>query len=181
MVVRGDDQRRRRRQSVLRRRGGAIDGKTVQFVGWDRVWLASGSSVCRAEMFETDADGGPPKTAPRTTSSGAAQIAEGIVKVGPTELKIDRGVVDRLLENQAELMSQVRLVPERENGRIAGIRMVGVRPDTLLGRLGMENGDRLQTINGFGITNPEIALEAYARLRTADRRPRRRTASPSLR
>jgi general secretion pathway protein C len=32
----------------------------------------------------------------------------------------------------------------------------------------MENGDRLQTINGFDMTSPEKALEAYARLRTAD-------------
>ena len=43
-----------------------------------------------------------------------------------------------------------------------------MRPDTLLGMLGMENGDRLQTINGFDMTSPEKALEAYARLRTAD-------------
>ena len=34
--------------------------------------------------------------------------------------------------------------------------------------LGMENGDRLQSINGFDMTSPEKALEAYARLRTAD-------------
>ena len=34
--------------------------------------------------------------------------------------------------------------------------------------LGMENGDRLQTINGFDMTSPEKALEAYARLRSAD-------------
>ncbi len=32
----------------------------------------------------------------------------------------------------------------------------------------MENGDRLQTINGVDMTSPEKALEAYARLRTAD-------------
>jgi general secretion pathway protein C len=33
----------------------------------------------------------------------------------------------------------------------------------------MENGDRLQTINGFEVASPEKALEAYARLRTADK------------
>ena len=47
--------------------------------------------------------------------------------------------------------------------------MVGVRPDSLLGVLGMQNNDRLQTINGFDVANPEKALEAYARLRTADK------------
>jgi len=49
-----------------------------------------------------------------------------------------------------------------------GIRLFGVRPDTLLGALGLENGDRLQSINGFDMASPEKVLEAYARLRTAD-------------
>ena len=47
--------------------------------------------------------------------------------------------------------------------------MFGIRPETLLGTLGMENGDRLQTINGFDMASPEKALEAYARRRTADK------------
>ena len=66
-------------------------------------------------------------------------------------------------------MRQARIVPEQENGRVVGIRMFGVRPDTLLGVLGMQNGDRLQTINGFDMASPEKALEAYARLRTAEK------------
>jgi general secretion pathway protein C len=31
----------------------------------------------------------------------------------------------------------------------------------------MQNGDRLEQINGFDMASPEKALEAYARLRTA--------------
>ena len=85
------------------------------------------------------------------------------------EFNVDRGVVDKILENQADLMRQARIVPEQENGKMVGIRLFGVRPDTLLGVIGMENGDRLQTINGFDMTSPEKALEAYARLRTADK------------
>jgi general secretion pathway protein C len=88
--------------------------------------------------------------------------------VGPNEFNVDRGVVDKILENQAELMRQARIVPEQENGKVVGIRLFGVRQDTLLGTLGMENGDRLEKINGFDMTSPEKALEAYARLRTAD-------------
>ncbi len=84
------------------------------------------------------------------------------------EFNIDRGVVDKILENQAELMRQARIVPVQENGKVVGINLFGVRPDTLLGKLGMENGDRLQTINGFDMASPEKALEAYARLRQAD-------------
>jgi general secretion pathway protein C len=163
-------------KSVLRRKGGEVSGKTVEWIAWDRVWLASGSTLCQLEMFappiSKDApvavvDAGPP---PAKGGAGPVDpdLAKGIQRVSANEFNIDRGVVDKILENQAELMRQARIVPEQENGKMVGIRLFGVRPDTLLGALGMENGDRLQTINGFDMTSPEKALEAYARLRTAD-------------
>ena len=115
----------------------------------------------------------PVASSPPPAKGGAGALdpalAKGIQKLSATEYNIDRGVVDKILENQADLMRQARIVPEQENGKVVGIRMFGVRPETLLGHLGMENGDRLQTINGFDMASPEKALEAYARLRTADK------------
>jgi general secretion pathway protein C len=161
-------------KSLLRRRGGDVGPRKVEFVGWDRVWLANGSQLCQADMFAV-APTTPPAAAPTPAPAGSGgpgaldpAIAKGIQKISATEFKVDRGVVDKILENQADLMRQARIVPEQENGKMVGIRLFGVRPDTLLGVLGMENGDRLQTINGFDMTSPEKALEAYARLRTAD-------------
>jgi general secretion pathway protein C len=166
-------------KSVLRRKGGEVNGKKVEWISWDRVWLATGSTLCQLEMFaplapkevaavHADAGAAPPPPAKEGSGSVDPELAKGIQRVSATEFKIDRGVVDKILENQAELMRQARIVPEQENGKMVGIRLFGVRPDTLLGVLGMENGDRLQTINGFDMTSPEKALEAYARLRTAD-------------
>ncbi|HEX8791223.1 MAG TPA: type II secretion system protein GspC [Polyangiaceae bacterium] len=163
-------------KSVLRRRGSDVEGKTIKFIGWDRVWMASGNQLCQSRMFKPPAAAsGAPAAAPMpapAASGGPGGVADdikkGIQKVGPNEYNVDRGVVDKILENQAELMRQARIVPEQENGKVVGIRLFGVRPDTLLGTLGLENGDRLQTINGFDMTSPEKALEAYARLRTAD-------------
>jgi general secretion pathway protein C len=162
-------------KSYLRRRGGEIGGKTVSFIGWDRVWLTSGSQLCQAQMFKSPDAGAAapaPPPPPAVAAGGASPVAEdikkGIQKIGGSEFNVDRGVVDKILENQAELMRQARIVPETENGKVVGIRLFGVRPDTLLGALGMENGDRLEKINGFDMTSPEKALEAYARLRTSD-------------
>ena len=163
-------------KSFLRRRGGDIGGKTVKFIGWDRVWLTSGSQLCQSQMFKPPtppaASAAPAAPPPPASAGGASAVGDdiknGIQKVGATEYNIDRGVVDKILENQAELMRQARIVPEQENGKVVGIRLFGVRPDTLLGTLGMENGDRLEKINGFDMASPEKALEAYACLRTAD-------------
>ena len=82
---------------------------------------------------------------------------------------LERSVVDQILENQAELMRSARIVPEKEGDKVVGIRLFGVRPDSLLGTLGLQNGDRLQSINGFEMSDPQKALEAYARLRSADK------------
>lgn len=166
-------------KSVLRRKGGEMSGKTVHFVGWDRVWFQNGSSLCQAQLFkQPEVHAAPPAAAPAPSAAPPAKggapgldpaLAKGIQKLSATEFNIDRSVVDKILENQSELMRQARIVPEQENGKVVGIRLFGVRPDTLLGVLGMENGDRLQTINGFDMASPEKALEAYARLRTADK------------
>jgi general secretion pathway protein C len=165
-------------KSILRRRGGdAGDGKTVEFISWDTVWLNGSGGRCQSRMFSPEPvvvknKPAAPAAAPPPAAGGAGgvdpSIAKGIQKISATEFNIDRTVVDKILENQAELMRQARIVPEQENGKMVGIRLFGVRPDTLLGVLGMNNGDRLQTINGFDMTSPEKALEAYARLRTAD-------------
>ncbi|MBK8219331.1 MAG: general secretion pathway protein GspC [Myxococcales bacterium] len=156
----------------LLRRGGAIGRKTVHFVGWDRVWLREGAALCQVGLH----DGGGEAPKPPATSSapapGAAGIdpvlRKGIVRVSATEHAIDRGVVEKILENPAELL-RARVVPEQEGGRVVGLRLFGVRPDSLLALLGVENGDRLGAINGFELTTPEKIFEAYARLRTADK------------
>lgn len=167
---------------VIKRRGDEFAGKQVEFIGWDRVWFASGATRCQAQLLKpVEAAAGkpaatvtaesepPPPTPKRGAPALDPSLAKGIQKVSSTEFNIDRGVVDKILENQAELMKQARIVPEQENGKTVGIRLYGIRPDTLLGTLGMVQGDRLEKINGFDMASPEKALEAYARLRTADK------------
>ena len=73
-----------------------------------------------------------------------------------------------ILERQGELFGSVRVVPDKEGDRVAGLRVLGVKPGSLLATLGVENGDRLTKINGMEVADPKSALEAYARLSSAD-------------
>jgi general secretion pathway protein C len=162
-------------KTILRRRDGDVGDKKVEFIGWDRVWLKTPAQRCQAKLFNPVEAPKPPEKKeeekPRGTGGPSTldpAITKGIKKTGPNEYDIDRAVVDKIMENQADLMRSARIVPEQENGKTVGIRMFGVKEGTLLGVLGMENGDRLQQINGFDMSSPEKALEAYARLRTAD-------------
>ena len=166
-------------QTKLVRVGDEIGGgRIVQIIEWNRVVLSLGSAICQMQMFKpskpaaTAAPAPTPSAPPPPVAGGAtavpADIASKIQKVSANEFNVDRQVVDKILENQAELMKSARIVPEQDNGKGDGIRLFGIRADTLLGTLGLENGDRLQSINGFDMASPEKALEAYARLRTAD-------------
>lgn len=138
-------------KSVLRRRGGEVNGMHVRFVGAERVWLESDGRLCQTSPF----DRGEPQAKPAASLS-----PKGVQQVGPKDYDVDRALVERLVENPADLLRQARL------GN--GIRFVGIRPNTLLAALGLQNGDRLETVNGFDLSDPQKALEAFARLRTAD-------------
>jgi general secretion pathway protein C len=168
----------------MHRVGDDVGGKKVEFIGYNpreatpSVWLSNGGTLCQAMLFKTQpvlpaapataAAAPPPPVAPSVGPSPVpADIASKIQRISDTEFNIDRSVVDKILENQAELMKSARIVPETKDGKVLGIRLFGIRPDTLLGTLGLQNGDRLESINGFNMGSPEKALEAYARLRTA--------------
>lgn len=167
-------------KSQLRRRGDDIGGHTVYWIRWDRVWLIQGSSRCQMQVHgekKVAAAAPPPAAAaPAAGDKGKgkasklpADMAAKIHKISDTQFDIERSLVDQVLENQGELMKSARIVPEKEGDKVVGIRLFGVRPESLLGNLGLENGDRLQSINGFEMSDPQKALEAYARLRSADK------------
>lgn len=174
----------------MRRVGDDVNGKTIAYIGFNpreqspSVWLEAGATLCQVFLFprvappaaaqaapdaqHPAAEGGADSAAPRGPAKIPAEIADKIQKVSDTEFKVDRSVVDKVLENQAELMRSARIIPETKDGQVVGVRLFGIRPDTLLGSLGIQNGDRLETINGFSMSSPEKALEAYTRLRAAD-------------
>jgi general secretion pathway protein C len=158
---------------VLRRRGGDVGDKHVAYVGRDRVWLEGAKGLCQALLFGVPPPPKEPAGAGRITADpkpgGQSQleieVGKQIAKVGPNEYVIERSAVDRILEAQAELMKQ-RIVQEKEGDRVVGVKISGIKAGSVLAMLGIENGDRLETLNGFEMSNPEKMLEAYARLRS---------------
>jgi len=175
----------------LRRVGDPVGSRKVAYIGFNpgtavpTVWL-EGNDLCQSPLFGGEEVAPAPKAsaakpatkgkppgaqAPAKAKGGSSinpEIANKIKKISDTEIEIDRSAVDKILEDQAQLMRSARIVPEQKDGKTVGIRLFGVRPNTLLGTLGLKNGDRLEQINGFDMGSPEKALEAYARLRTAE-------------
>ncbi len=162
--------------ATLRRQGDPVAGHTVQAMSWNRVWLDKAGKQCQLKLGDRSKKAAVKKSTKRSTKRRRrrrgrqipAAMAAKIHKVSATEFNVERSVVDEILENQAELMRSARIVPEKRGDKVLGIRLFGIRKGTLLNHLGFKNGDRLEAINGFEMANPQKALEAYGRLRTAD-------------
>ncbi len=94
-------------------------------------------------------------------------VAGKIRQRGEHEFDVDRSAVDALIANPAELM-KIRVVPDKQGDRVVGLKISGIKPGSLLGALGIENGDSLTSINGFEMNDPKNMLDAYTKLLRAD-------------
>jgi hypothetical protein len=79
---------------------------------------------------------------------------------------VDRARVRTLLETRAGV-SAARFVPSFRCGGMAGIRLYALRPGSLLARLGLRNGDRVERVNGIALSSPDTALRLYSSIRNA--------------
>ena len=159
--------------SQLRRLGDEVEGRTVHAISWDRVWLTGGGPRCQIQLGAKvlpakAAPAAPPKSAKRSVTALPPEIAAKIQKINDHEFNVDRSALDAVLEKQAELMRTIRLSPVKEGNKVTGYSLSRVAGDSLLGTLGLKAGDQIKSINGFDLTDPQKALEAYSRLRSTD-------------
>jgi general secretion pathway protein C len=169
-------------KTMLYREGSTVDGSRVLVVQSSSVVVSGSSGACQLLMFDEEeaaARAPAPPTQParaarkpgdaRNAGLSEEELDDGIEKVTDTRFNIQRSLVDKALANQGSLMKTARVIPHEEDGRVVGVKLYGIRRNSLLGRLGVRNGDMLRTINGFAMASPDTALEAYSRLRSADK------------
>lgn len=87
--------------------------------------------------------------------------------IAPQAWEIDRSLIERAIESSTSLRTN-RVIPHERDGRVVGVKIYGIRRDSLLGRLGLQSGDMLISVNGFAMTQPESAFDAYQHLRYGD-------------
>jgi general secretion pathway protein C len=172
-------------RGFVRRVGDEVGDRRVAFIGrnpleWSpAVWLSDEAGLCQTLLFDQPALAGPaappPKPAVRAPAASRAspatlppEIASKIARVGPGSFRIERSAVEAILEEGTAFVRSVRMRPVQANGKVVGFQLHRVRPGTLLEVLGLKDGDQVQSLNGFALDGPARALQAYARLRTAD-------------
>jgi len=126
-----------------------------------------GRQTAASEAADAGADAAADAVAVAEPDAVMQEVLRSIREISPMEHAITQRGLDLFLENQPSLLRSARIVPEQVAGKAVGIRLFGVRPDELLGRLGFENGDRIERVMGRSVGTPEQALEAYAAMRGA--------------
>lgn len=96
-----------------------------------------------------------------------ASIDGGIKKIDDNNYEIDKSLVEKVLLNPMAVAKGARVVPSMKNGKPDGFKLYAIRPSSAFAKLGLTNGDTLQSINGFELTSADKALEVYTKLREA--------------
>jgi general secretion pathway protein C len=109
-----------------------------------------------------------PSAVPTATPELLAEIHRGIAQHGPSSFEIARATLGQIIDDQPALMSEARIVPETDHGKIVGARVFGVTPDSTLGTLGIQNGDRVERVDGTDMSSPSQLVATVVKLRTAD-------------
>ncbi len=129
----------------------------------ERLVLAGAQApvVAAAPVQEQPANNGEP------VDDLQASIDNGIKKTADNTYEIDKSLVEKVLANPMAVAKGARVVPAVKNGQPDGFKLYAIRPSSVYAKLGLTNGDTLQSINGFELTSADKALEVYTKLREA--------------
>jgi general secretion pathway protein C len=165
----------------MRRIGDKVGAQTVVHIGYyespnlestPRVWLQDAGARCIVPVTGPEPTKKPDTKTPTEPKSKKAkekakleaEVKSKITKIGEGSFEVDRSGVEIIMQHYAKLAGSIRARGAKDG---SGIRLSGIKGESILGELGMKNGDMLTGINGFDMTDPEKAVDAYAKLRKA--------------
>lgn len=148
-----------RRQALYRVGDTILDTATLRHVEWDRVVLERNGEE---EILELASARGP--VASTATVSAAAAGGERIRKTADDKFVIDRRELEKTVANLNEVFTQARAVPYFEEGKTIGFRVFAIKPGSVFEKIGLQNGDVIQRVNGVELTDPTKAISLFTEL-----------------
>ena len=151
----------------LYRVGDAIRGARIVGIAWDRVTLEQSGQEATLEL----APPGERHVAQAEDGATAppAQTPATIRRTGADAFIVDRRELAGAVDNMSGLMTQLRAVAEVADGRPAGFRLFQIKEDSIFHRLGLQDGDVVQRVNGTTLDDPTSLLTFLGRLRNEPR------------
>ena len=131
-------------------KGQEIKGYKLDEIKYGKIVLSVGSS--KHEVFLVLSGGSivPPPPMPANPGKKSGLDLSAVVAAGEgKEGTVPRELVDKLLMNPYDEVAKMRMVPA-DGG---GMRLERIAPDSVLGTVGVVQGDVIKALNGVTITN----------------------------
>lgn len=126
-----------------------IKPNRIEFVNGGRLEYAELDMGVGENIF------GPPKTTVTSIATGEkvapASKEGGVAKLGETKFAVDQKEIDNAMANPEVLYTEIRAVPNFENGKVSGMKVLSIKPGSIFSKLGIKRGDVLQQINGMDL------------------------------
>ncbi|MBI5526528.1 MAG: general secretion pathway protein GspC [Deltaproteobacteria bacterium] len=120
----------------------------------------------RFEYLDLEEEHGAPRPAlPISKKVEEPASGEGVRKLTDTSYVVSQAEIDKTLSNLNQVAMQARIVPNFEGGKANGFKLFSIKPDSIYSKIGLQNGDVVQKINGFEMNSPDKALEIYQKLK----------------
>jgi general secretion pathway protein C len=130
------------------------------------IWNVADTRIEYLALNEPPAPAGAQKVAAKAdTPEKTEDSSDGIVKTGDNRFGVPRSTVDNALNNLSQLATEARVVPAFEGGKPVGFKLFSIKPGSLYSKIGLQNGDVINRINGYEMSSPEKGLEVYQKLK----------------
>ncbi|TMB45579.1 MAG: hypothetical protein E6J55_05530 [Deltaproteobacteria bacterium] len=153
----------------LYRVGDSVGGARLATIDWDHVTLAHPQGEETLELATAEPEASPPADARPADAPQAARADAHIRRTAENAFVVDRREITGAADNMSGLLTQLRAVAEVTEGRPAGFRLFEIAAGSLFSRLGLQDGDVVQRVNGTAIGDPAALLGFLQRLRTEPR------------
>lgn len=178
-----------RRQDLYRVGDTVASAATIKRVEWDQVVLdrsgaeeilkleqpsglpgavpmpAVASAAAASPLAPASKPGGRAGAAPTPKSQTETAQSDSIQQTGDGEYTIAQSEVDSALDNMSQLFTQIRAVPHFQGGESVGFRLFAIRQNSIFDKIGLRNGDIIQSVNGTNISDPAQAMAIFQNLR----------------
>ncbi|WP_342377130.1 hypothetical protein NVS55_37710 [Myxococcus stipitatus] len=112
-----------------------------------------------------------------TPADPTGPLQEGLAKAGDVrqvsehgyEVTVATSLTEQLSQQHESPATQARIVPAFKEGKATGFKLFAIRPGSIYARLGFENGDIIQRVNGHSLDTPQKAMTAYTELQDVRR------------
>jgi S1-C subfamily serine protease len=104
----------------------------------------------------------PPTLEPDVPADATDPIAALVIPDAPHTWAVD---IEAILADPSRFKNPGRAMPATKDGKPIGLRVYAIRPDSILARLGLANGDTITHIDGGVVSSVEKARELAAHVK----------------